>query len=101
MRRTAEALFGAVCLCCSAALLLLSLLGAIRLTRLNDEAVALEREIRQLREDNTYTRALYESSLDLEALERRAVSELGLQHLRGEQLETVPLPEAEDAAEQD
>jgi len=93
MRRRAEALFGAVCLSAAAALLVLSLLGAVRLTRLGDEAAALEQEIKTLREDNAYIRAVCESSMSLEELERRAV-DLGLQHRRGEQLETAALPEA-------
>ena len=91
MRKTAEALFGAICLGAAAALLVLSLLGAVRLTRLNDEALSLEREIRALREENARSRVLCESGVDLEELERRAIQELGLQHRRAEQLEDVAL----------
>ena len=93
MRGRGETRFGVLCVGFSALLLLLSLLGAVRLTRLNDEAAALERELLALEEENAYTRAVCESSISLEELEQRAIRELGMQHRRGEQMEDASLRE--------
>ncbi|MBR1457185.1 MAG: hypothetical protein IJ594_08535 [Oscillospiraceae bacterium] len=79
MRRIREFLFCAICFGFSAAVLVLSLLGAVQLTARNDEVAALEKEIALLREENAVRSAACESMLNLGEIERRAVQELGMQ----------------------
>ena len=93
MKRQRESLFLSICLSFAAALLVLSLLGSIRLTALNDRAAALERELESARTENAVLRASYETSVSLPELERRA-QELGMQRRTAAQTVWLPWPEA-------
>lgn len=85
-QRRADALFRAVALLFSAAMLVLSLLTAARTAAVNDRAAALEKEIAALKTDNEILLARCVSSVDLETLERYALQELGMQPCRSEQI---------------
>ena len=80
MKSLHELLFCTICGCFSAALLVLSLLGAVRLAALGDEVSALEREELALKQEVQLRRVEYEKLLNLEEIERCAVESLGLQH---------------------
>lgn len=82
----ADALFRAVALSFSAAMLVLSLLTAALTAAVNDRAAALEREIAALRTENEILLTRCVSSVDLETLERYALQELGMQPCRSEQI---------------
>ena len=90
MRRICELLFWSICVTTATLLLVLSLLGAARLTGLSDEAGRLEREIHSLETENRRLHAAYESSLDLGEIERRAAEELGMQHVSPAQIARIP-----------
>ena len=63
----------------SALLLVLSLLGAVRVAAAEDQAAALEKQCRQLQEENAALAARLERSLSLEEIERCAVEVFGMQ----------------------
>lgn len=90
-KQTANVLFRAVCLCFSAALLVLSLLSAIDLAAVNDRAARLEKEIETLETENDILLARCENSLSLEEVERRAIEELGMQHCTPNQIVYIEL----------
>ncbi len=86
MKSVSELLFYALCICFSAALLVLSLLGEVRLAALGDELDALQSERAALETEIGLLRVDYEELLRLEEIERYAVEELGLQHCSPGQL---------------
>ena len=86
MKALYELMFCAICFCFSAALLVLSLLGSVRLAALGDELTALESECAALEADNQIRRVEYEGLLSLEELERCAIEKLGLQHCSPSQI---------------
>ena len=90
MRKVYEILFWSICFSTAALLLVLSLIGAAKLTVLGDEAGRMEQEIRFLETENRRLRAAYESSLDLTQIERRATEELGMQHVSPGQITVIP-----------
>ena len=61
-------------------MLVLSLLGAVQLAQINDEAARLEQQVEALKQENQIRSAAYENTLSLEEIERFAVDKLGLQH---------------------
>ena len=80
MRKLSELWFCAICFCFSALLLVLSLLGAVRLAALSDEASDLEQEVRKLKIENQTMSVEYETLLRLDEIERFAAEDLGMQH---------------------
>lgn len=95
MKRPSEIIFCAVCVCFSAALLVLSLLGAVKLAALSDEDAVLEQELETLKYENQILRVTYESMLRLDEIERYAIEELGLQHCSPGQIVYIDPVEAE------
>ena len=83
-RHTAAAL----CLGCATAgiLLVTALFGQMRLTALNDRAVAAEAQAETLRARQTMLRIQYEETFDLAQIEDYAVNELGMQRPRSDQI---------------
>ena len=77
--------------CAAAAMLLLvfSLMGQARLAALNDKAVALSAEVRDLRQEQTVLRVEAAVGRDLTAADRYAAETLGMQMPRGDQLLTM------------
>ncbi|MBQ5405889.1 MAG: hypothetical protein IIU18_04585 [Oscillospiraceae bacterium] len=92
MRQVHETLFRAVCLCAAAMMLVLSLLCSIRLAAVNDRAAKLEKENEALEREIAVMTARAESRLSLEALERYAVEELGLQRCTPGQIVVIDTP---------
>ena len=86
MKKLQECLFQAICLCFSAALLVLTLLCSIRLAAVSDQTLRMQREADRLRDENAILRSRYEQSVSLEEIERRAREELGMQSLSAEQI---------------
>lgn len=93
MKRPYELVFCLICSAFSVVLLVLSLLGAVRLAAINDEAVALETEVARLKTENEVRSAEYENMLSLGEIERYAVEVLGMQHCSAGQIVYIELPE--------
>ena len=83
-RRRAAALV--VCAAMAVLLLVGALMAQARLTALNDQAVAVSGEIRDLRQERNVLMAEYALSEDLAAADRYATVELGMQQPRSDQL---------------
>lgn len=77
--------------CAAAAMLLLvfSLMGQARLAALNDRAVALSGEVRDLRQEQIALRVEAAAGQDLSEADRYAVETLGMQMPRGDQVLTM------------
>ncbi len=90
-RRTADALFRAICLGFSALLLVLSLLTEAHMTAVSDRAAQMKTEIAALKTENEVLLARCESRVSLETLEKYAREELGLQPCRSDQLRFLSL----------
>lgn len=86
MRRVSESLFRAVCLGFSAILLVLFLLTGIDLAAEREKQTRLLRETEELAAENERLRAQTEERLSLEAVERYAREELGMQPISAGQL---------------
>lgn len=74
-------LFRVICGAFSFGLLVAALLGSIELAALNEELTTMERELKELKEENRVLQAEYETSMSLEELERYATEKLGMQRL--------------------
>ena len=86
MSRVGESLFRAICLSFSALLLVLFLLTDIDLAAEREKQARLWQEIETLTAENERLSAQVEQRLCLEAVERYAREELGMQPLRPDQL---------------
>lgn len=86
MKRVNESLFRAICLAFSAILLVLFLLTGIDLAAERDKQTRLLRETEELSAENDRLRAQTEERLSLEAIERYAREELGMQPIGSGQL---------------
>ena len=83
MKRSARLsmlLFRGICLGFSLLLLVLTLLGQIRLVSAEGRIETLERQLNEAENTNTILNTKLAAALSLEALERFAVQELGMQH---------------------
>ncbi len=78
--RLSALLFRAICLGFSVLLLVLTLLGQLRLVSAQGRIEALESELCEAENTNTILNTKLAAGLSLEALERFAVQELGMQH---------------------
>lgn len=68
------------------ALLVAALLGRVRLTALNDQAVRLTERVQELEEEQALLRIQYEERFNLEEIEWVATEELGMQRPRSDQI---------------
>jgi uncharacterized membrane protein (DUF106 family) len=91
MKKLSNLFFRLVCLSFSLAMLVAALLGSIELAAINEELTDKESQLKTLKEENRILQAQYESSLSLEALERYAVEELGMQRLSPGQIIYIDL----------
>lgn len=87
-----ELLFRLICLGATAALLVLTLLGAVELAVLNDRAAELSEQCRSLAEENRRLLAQCENSVSLEQIEDYAIRVLGMQHASPGQILYLDLP---------
>jgi len=92
MKKVYETIFCVICFCFSAAMLVLSLLGSVRLAAARDEEEALRRAVAQQRSDNAAAYAAYESRINLEEIERYASEVLGMQHCSPGQIQYIESP---------
>ena len=86
MHHPREILFQILCVAASLLLLVMSLLYAVRITALNQQAAAAKASVEALREENEILRVRAAVSCSLEEIERRAREELGMQSLSAEQI---------------
>ena len=84
-------MFQAICLCFSAALLVLTLLCSIRLAAVSDQTLRMQREADRLRDENAILRSRYEQSVSLEEIERYASRVLGMQRCSAGQIVYIRL----------
>lgn len=91
MKKLQECLFQAICLCFSAALLVLTLLCSIRLAAVSDQTLRMQREADRLRDENAILRSRYEQSVSLEEIERYASRVLGMQRCSAGQIVYIRL----------
>lgn len=90
-KRTSELLFNAIAALFSAVLLVLSLLSAVELAAVNDQAAALEKENERLKTENQILQTRLDNSLSLAELERYAVDVLGMQRPAPGQIRTIEI----------
>lgn len=100
MKRVSAALFAVVVFSFSAVLLVLSLLTAIRLAALNDTALRLTAETKELREESAMLLAQYEQCVSIDEIERYAVEELGMRRCTPEQIEYIDISKYIETSEQ-
>ncbi len=100
MKRVSAALFAVVVFSFSAVLLVLSLLAAIRLAALNDTALRLTAETKELREESAMLLAQYEQCVSIDEIERYAVEELGMRRCTPEQIEYIDISKYIETSEQ-
>ena len=84
-------MFQAICLCFSAALLVLTLLCSIRLAAVSDQTLRMQREADRLRDENAILRSRYEQSVSLEEIEGYASRVLGMQRCSAGQIVYIRL----------
>ena len=92
-KRTSEILFNTIAALFSAVLLVLSLLCAVELAAVNDQAAALEKENERLKTENQILQTRLDNSLSLEELETYALEELGMQRPAPGQIRTIEITE--------
>ena len=92
-KRTSELLFNAIAALFSAVLLVLSMLCAVELAAVNDQAAALEKENERLKTENQILQTRLDNSLSLAELERYAVDVLGMQRPAPGQIRTIEITE--------
>lgn len=92
-KRTSELLFNTIAALFSAVLLVLSLLCAVELAAVNDQAAALEKENERLKIENQILQTRLDNSLSLEELETYALEELGMQRPAPGQIRTIEITE--------
>ena len=95
MKLVSEYLFCLICVCFSAVLLVMSLLGAVQLAALSDAASDLEQQVQTLKQENQSLRVAYETALSLDEIERYAAEELGMQRCSPGQIIYVSAEEGE------
>lgn len=78
--------FSVIGLVLAAVLFVFALMAQIQLTTVSDEAVALTDKIAQLETEQTRLRIEYESAFNLTEIEEYAISELGMQKPRSDQI---------------
>ncbi len=93
MKKLSASLFVVILFSFSAVMLVFSLLASIRIAALNDTAARLQKETAVLTEENEILLAQYEQLVSIDEIERYAVEELGMQHCKAEQMETIVISE--------
>ena len=91
MKKIYPVLFVAVVFSFSAIMLIFSLLCSIRLSALNDSVNKLAQRIETVETENERLLAEYESLASIEALERYALDQLGMQHPTAIQIEYLEI----------
>ena len=86
MKKLSGTLFILICLCFSAVLLVLSMVGSAELAAVSERVGTLEKEISALAEENRILTAEAENRLGLETIETLASERLGMRRPSPEQI---------------
>ena len=86
MIKLSNCVFNALCLAFSAVFLVLCMLCSARTAAENERAAEYREEIERLKTENRILYVRAQCEMSLEELERRAIEELGMQHLSSEQI---------------
>lgn len=86
MSKVSNSIFNALCLAFSAVFLVLCMLCSAQRAAENERAAMYREEIERLKAENRIMYVESQCQMPLEELERYALEELGMQHLRAEQI---------------
>ena len=100
MKRGSAALFAVVVFSFSAVLLVLSLLAAIRLAALNDTALRLTAETKELREESVMLLEKNDKCVSIDEIERDTDEEQGMRRCTPEQIEYIDISKYIETSEQ-